>query len=77
MSKNKISNYFVASAFRIPIASGETDCVTKIFAPDSPEEFSRILKPDGKLLEVIPGENHLLELKQKLYEKVYLVGYKG
>lgn len=71
-AEDKKSNYFVASAFRIPIKDGSADCVTKIFAPDSPNEFARILNKNGKIIEVIPAEKHLLELKQKLYETVYL-----
>lgn len=71
-AEDKKSKYFVASAFNIPLRDCSADCITKIFAPDSPKEFSRILKTDGKLIEIIPAEKHLLELKQKLYENVYL-----
>ena len=69
---DKKSHYFVASAFHIPLENGSVDAVTKIFAPDSPKEFARILRCDGILIEVIPAEEHLLEIKQKLYEEVYL-----
>ena len=69
---DKKSHYFVASAFHIPLENGSMDAVTKIFAPDSPKEFSRVLKGDGILIEVIPAEEHLLEIKQKLYDSVYL-----
>ena len=69
---DKNSNYFVASAFHIPLEDGSTDAVTKIFAPDSPKEFARILNSKGILIEVIPAEEHLLEIKQKLYDEVYL-----
>lgn len=71
-ANDKNTTYFVASAFHIPLRDRAVDCVTKIFAPDSPKEFSRILKKEGILIEVIPAENHLLELKRRLYEKVYL-----
>ena len=69
---DKISRYFVASAFHIPLEDNCADAVTKIFAPDSPKEFARILKPNGILIEVIPAKEHLLEIKQKLYDEVYL-----
>ena len=69
---DKKSHYFVASAFHIPLTDGCADAVTKIFAPDSPKEFCRILNENGLLIEVIPGEEHLLEIKQKLYDEVYL-----
>lgn len=69
---DKKSRYFVASAFHIPIKDGAVDAVTKIFAPDSPREFARILSPNGVLVEVIPAEEHLLEIKQRLYDNVRL-----
>ena len=69
---DKKSHYFVASAFHIPLEDGAVDAITKIFAPDSPKEFSRVLNENGILIEVIPAEEHLLEIKQKLYEAVYL-----
>lgn len=69
---DKNSNYFVASAFHIPLRDGCAGAVTKIFAPDSPKEFARILREDGILIEVIPAEKHLLEIKQRLYDDVYL-----
>ena len=69
---DKKSHYFVASAFHIPLKDSSADAITKIFAPDSPKEFSRILNKNGILIEVIPAEEHLLEIKQKLYEEVYL-----
>ena len=70
---DKQANYFVASAFHIPLEDGSADAVTKIFAPDSPKEFVRILKREGLLIEVIPAEEHLLEIKQKLYEVFYVL----
>ena len=69
---DKSTNYFVASAFHIPIKDGSCDAVTKIFAPDSPQEFARILRKNGLLIEVIPEKEHLIEIKRKLYESVYL-----
>ena len=45
--------------------------ITEIFSPHSEKEFLRILKPDGRMIMVIPLENHLLELKQAVYDKAY------
>lgn len=69
---DKSSHYFVASAFHIPLENASANAITKIFAPDSPKEFARVLSENGILIEVIPAEEHLLEIKQKLYENVYL-----
>ena len=59
---DKKSHYFVASAFHIPLEDNSADAITKIFAPDSPKEFSRVLQGDGILIEVVPAEEHLLEI---------------
>ena len=61
----------VASNFHLPLASASCDAALNIFSPFAKEEYTRILKPDGYLLMVIPLENHLWELKQAVYEKPY------
>ncbi len=37
-----------------------------IFAPRNPDEFARVLEPGGLLLLVIPGGEHLAELRREL-----------
>lgn len=64
-------NYFVANLSAIPIEDGSIDTAIHLFAPFNDKEFSRILKPDGSLYCVIPGENHLIELKEAVYEHPY------
>ncbi len=60
-----------ASVFRLPLAEESCDLVTSLFAPYAGEEFRRVLKPGGKFLMVIPGEMHLWELKEALYDQPY------
>ena len=62
----------VASSFALPIASDSCDAALNIFSPFAQAEYTRILKPGGVLLMVIPLEKHLWELKQAVYEKPYL-----
>lgn len=69
-ARDKKAVYFVASSFRIPVSSASVDAVTRIFAPDAPEEFLRVLRRGGAFVEVLPGERHLSELKEILYETV-------
>ncbi len=64
-------NYFVANLSAIPIKDGSIDTAIHLFAPFNEKEFSRILKKDGRLYSVIPGENHLIELKEAVYENPY------
>lgn len=62
----------VASVFNMPFADEAFDAVLNIFSPEAFEEFGRVLKNGGVLIRVIPLENHLLELKERIYEKAYL-----
>lgn len=64
-------SFFVSNISKIPIKSESCDLAFHFFAPFHEKEFSRILKKGGKLFTAVPGENHLFELKEKLYEKPY------
>lgn len=62
--------HFVASNFDLPIQDQSIDVILRILAPSKDSELQRVLKPDGKLLVVIPGEQHLIELRKKIYAEV-------
>ena len=68
--KAKEITYFTASVFDLPIKNKSIDLIFNIFAPKLDEEIKRILKDDGVVLEVLPGEDHLIELKEILYDVV-------
>ena len=61
----------VASSASIPLPDQSTDLLLNLFSPFVREEFLRILKPGGILLRAYPLENHLLELKQLIYDQPY------
>lgn len=69
--QDKITQYFVGSVFDLPIKNQSIDVLTSIFSPLATDEFYRILKPDGCAVIVVSGENHLFELKEKVYENPY------
>ena len=46
-----------------PLAEGAVDLVLDVFAPRNPEEFHRVLAPDGALLVVTPAPDHLAEVR--------------
>lgn len=69
--KDKESHYAIASIFDLPAFSKSVDCITLIFAPTAAEEFHRVLKENGILITVSPGENHLFELKEAVYDHPY------
>lgn len=69
--RDKLSTYITASCFHLPVEEGCADLVMSLFAPSAPEEFARILKDNGYVLQVVPGEDHLWELKEAIYDKAY------
>ena len=69
---DKHSFYFVAGLHSIPVRAASVDTLMHLFAPFVDASFARVLRPGGTLLTVIPGERHLWELKQALYDSPYL-----
>lgn len=65
-------HFATASIFDMPLPSDFADVVTNIFAPVANEEFHRVLNSGGYMVIVGPGERHLWELKEFLYETPYL-----
>lgn len=63
-------NWIVASATNIPIEDDSLDFIICMFAKIIPEEKLRTLKKGGKLIIVSTGENHLLQMKEIVYDKV-------
>lgn len=45
-----------------PVADGVAGVLLNVFAPRNGAEFARVLRPDGALLVVTPGPEHLAEL---------------
>ena len=67
----KSANVAVASVYALPIEDKSVDIVFTLFAPSAPGEYSRVLKNDGLVFMVIPGENHLFGLKKTVYKSPY------
>lgn len=68
----KEGEFAVASAYHLPVGTDSIDLLINCFSPLALEEFTRVLKKGGRFLYVVPGPEHLWELKQVLYEKPYL-----
>jgi len=61
------AKWIVANGMRkLPFADHSLDAILSILAPRNPEEFARVLKPDGALILGVPGPNHLIELRSRL-----------
>ncbi len=63
---------FVANMASIPVADNSFDFCIHLFAPFNEEEFTRVLKPGGRLYTVVPGSHHLWGLKNAVYDTPYL-----
>jgi 23S rRNA (guanine745-N1)-methyltransferase len=62
--------YAVASSADLPLADESMDVITRIYAPSKDAELCRVIKSDGKLVIVAPGEQHLLGLRRRIYREV-------
>jgi len=56
----------VSDLARLPFQDGSFDIVLNILSPANYAEFSRILKPRGMLVKVVPGERYLAEIREAL-----------
>ena len=63
----KQARWLCASAARLPVESASVGVVTSLFALTVPEEFHRVLRPDGLFLQVLAAPDHLLGLKRIIY----------
>lgn len=60
----------VASAAQAPLADQSVQVISSIFSPILPTEFARLLANKGLVIIAKPGINHLIELRQALFDSV-------
>ncbi|EIF36155.1 putative RNA methyltransferase [Streptococcus sp. SK643] len=63
-------NWFVGDLARLPIKDASMDILLDIFSPANYGGFRRVLSKDGILIKVIPTENHLKEIRQKVQDQL-------
>lgn len=69
--RSKEVEFAVASAYHLPVAGESIDLLVNCFSPLGLEEFTRVLKPGGVFLYVVPARRHLWQLKEVLYDRPY------
>ena len=67
---NWVVNWFVGDLAHLPIKDNSMDILLDIFSPANYGEFRRVLSKDGILIKVIPTENHLKEIRQKVQDQL-------
>ena len=53
----------VGDLSRLPFQNGSMAAVLNVLSPANYLEFGRVLRPDGVILKVVPGENYLAEVR--------------
>jgi 23S rRNA (guanine745-N1)-methyltransferase len=69
-SRNSGINGLVASNRQIPLPNNSQDILLCTFGFPVFSEFQRVLKPGGHIVMVDPGPEHLIELRQQIYEEI-------
>ena len=69
---NKECVLAVGNNFHIPAEDKTLDCILSVFSPIDIDECNRVLKDDGIFVRVLPKTNHLIQLRDVLYDKVNL-----
>ncbi|HFI0105823.1 TPA: putative RNA methyltransferase [Streptococcus suis] len=61
--RTKSVKWFVGDLTKLPIQDKTVDGILDIFSPANYQEFARVLKAGGAILKLVPGPNHLKELR--------------
>ena len=68
--RSKTVQWVVASAKSLPVPANSCDLISVLFCRVDLNEALRALKPGGHLLVASTGQEHLIEMREKLYDEV-------
>tara|TARA_R110001592_G_scaffold168705_1_gene404977 strand:+ start:8104 stop:8994 length:891 start_codon:yes stop_codon:yes gene_type:complete len=68
--RTKEIQWLISSLARVPLADNSQNLVTGLFFHFDLDEVKRILKQDGHFIMATTGPNHLIELRELIYDKV-------
>ena len=71
-AKYKGAQWLTATASHIPVADGSVALLTSLFALTLPEEYRRVLQNGGLYFQVLAAQDHLLGLKEIIYDRLTL-----
>lgn len=61
-------HFSVATLSKLPFAEQQFSWIVSVYAPILEQEFTRVLSAGGYLLTVTPAKQHLMALKQYIYD---------
>lgn len=68
--RNPEITWLVASAYQLPLPSKAIDFASCLFCRLDYEEVHRVLKSEGVCIVATTGPNHLIELRELIYDKL-------
>lgn len=68
--RSKDIYWLVGSGGQPPFLANQLDLITCLFTNLMPEGFAKVLKPNATVILVNTGLDHLIELRQRVYENV-------
>ncbi|HVI40888.1 MAG TPA: methyltransferase domain-containing protein [Anaerovoracaceae bacterium] len=71
-TSNKSITWVVANSYYLPFKEDSFHCILSVFSPVKIAECTRIMKSDGVFIRVLPGINHLIQIRDIIYDKVIL-----
>ena len=69
-AKYKNALWICGTASRLPVADRSVGLLMSLFALTVPEEFRRVLTPEGYYFQVLAAEDHLMNLKSVIYPEL-------
>lgn len=64
--------FAAANNYHLPVKNKSADVVLSVFSPIDINEIMRVIKKDGIFVRVLPRKDHLIELRNIIYDKVNL-----
>lgn len=68
--RSKDCRWFVANSSKLPVEDNSVDILLSLFSPLPAKEFSRVCTPQSLLIIASTGPEHLIEMREQLYEQV-------
>ena len=71
-SRSRDILWIVATASHLPVEDESIDVITAVFSLFVNDEYARVLKKGGIVVEISAGNRHLTELKSIIYDEVFI-----